>query len=78
MKINIFDYLQPASAAPQLNIAGDGSLEGLWQSLGEMLKEDIDHPLKELDATPNLNKLSSPEDDIEEICQLFLYYHFYL
>ncbi|XP_073988097.1 rab GTPase-activating protein 1-like [Rhodnius prolixus] len=60
----------PASAAPQLNIAGDGSLEGLWQSLGEMLKEDIDHPLKELDATPNLNKLSSPEDDIEEICDV--------
>uniref|UniRef100_A0A146LJE7 Rab GTPase-activating protein 1 n=2 Tax=Lygus hesperus TaxID=30085 RepID=A0A146LJE7_LYGHE len=32
---------------PQLNIAGGGSLEGLWQCLDEMITEDVDRPIKE-------------------------------
>ncbi|XP_014248994.1 rab GTPase-activating protein 1 [Cimex lectularius] len=56
------------SSLPQLKIAGDGSLEGLWHSLGEMLNEEIDQPQGQGSVTPQ--QASSSGDEIEEICDV--------
>ncbi|XP_014284415.1 rab GTPase-activating protein 1 isoform X1 [Halyomorpha halys] len=56
-----------ASSLPQLKIAGDGSLEGLWQCLGEMLKEDIDNNQKQMSVDENDEAEHSQNESIEEL-----------
>lgn len=55
-----------------MKIAGDGSLEGLWQCLGEMLKEDIDNTQKQMSVDENDEVDHSQNENIEELGKLFI------
>lgn len=61
-----------------MKIAGDGSLEGLWQCLGEMLKEDIDSSLKQKlseekdeDTEKSLSETIEELGDVQQDCTIF-------
>ena len=52
-----------------MKIAGDGSLEGLWKCLGEMLKEDIDNTQKTMSVDENDEVDHPPSENIDELCK---------